>query len=211
MKISLIGMSGVGKTYWAKKLESYGFQRFSCDDWIEEELKKELQKFGYEGIEGLAKWMGQPYDKQYKQASKKYLELEKKVLHTILQKIEKTPIIENIVVDTTGSVVYLEPAILKELSSVTTIIYFQTAPEAHEKMFQQYCKDPKPVIWEHSFHQNPGQSKQESLYISYPKLLAWRAKRYHEISHVIVHDHQLREKFFTVEALKNKLATYDYI
>ena len=40
MKISIVGMSGSGKTYWSKKLESEGFKRFCCDDLIEEKLEK---------------------------------------------------------------------------------------------------------------------------------------------------------------------------
>lgn len=211
MKISLIGMSGVGKTHWAKKLESYGFRRFSCDDWIEEALGKELQQLGYVGLQGIAQWMGQPYEKRYKQTSKRYLQLEEKVLDTILKRIEHIPSNENLVIDTTGSIVYLENRLIKKLAELTTIIYFQTAKDALERMFQQFCRDPKPVIWKHSFEKRAGESNQKALYTCYPKLLAWRAKRYQEISHIMINDFQLREKFFTVDTLKNRIGTYDYI
>ena len=41
MKLSLIGMSNSGKSYWSKKLEDYGFKRFSSDDYIEEILEED--------------------------------------------------------------------------------------------------------------------------------------------------------------------------
>jgi len=44
MTISLVGMSGTGKTYWSKQLESKGFKRFCCDDLIGEKLGTVLKK-----------------------------------------------------------------------------------------------------------------------------------------------------------------------
>ena len=37
-KLALIGMSGVGKSFWSKRLVNNGFRRFSCDDLIAERL-----------------------------------------------------------------------------------------------------------------------------------------------------------------------------
>ena len=36
LKVSLIGMSNVGKTYWAKRLADTGFLHVNCDALIEE-------------------------------------------------------------------------------------------------------------------------------------------------------------------------------
>ena len=38
VQLSLIGMSGAGKSYWSKRMESLGFQVYSCDDLIAERL-----------------------------------------------------------------------------------------------------------------------------------------------------------------------------
>src|SRR6266700_1620483 len=101
MKLSLIGMSGVGKTYWAKQLESQGFKRFSCDDMIETKLEKELQTLGYSGINDLAKWMEQPFEPKYEQNSKKYLALKKEKVKEVYQIITKeNHKNEKIVIDT---------------------------------------------------------------------------------------------------------------
>src|ERR1039457_799049 len=107
MKISLIGMSGSGKSYWSKQLEKKGFKRFGCDDMIEKKLHIDLNRLGLNGIHDVAKWMGYPYEKKYKTANKKYLDLEKQIMREILYFLKneaKTD--ENIVIDTTGSVIY---------------------------------------------------------------------------------------------------------
>ena len=38
VQLSLIGMSGAGKSYWSKRMESLGFQMYSGDDLIDERL-----------------------------------------------------------------------------------------------------------------------------------------------------------------------------
>src|SRR5258706_6711991 len=119
MKISLIGMSGSGKTYWSEKLAQKGFTIFCCDALIEKKLGVELTSLGYNGIEDVAKWMGQPFSAQYKQTSKRYLQFEQEVMEEFLQFLEKTKDDENIVIDTTGSVIYLDKNIIKKLSQLT--------------------------------------------------------------------------------------------
>src|SRR5438477_3686876 len=119
MKLSLVGMSGIGKTYWSKQLETHGFKTICCDDLIGKELEKELQKFHYQGTKGLSEWMGQPYDTRYTENSKKYLELERKVMDTALCYLQQAATDENIVIDTTGSVIYMDRQILSRLSKLT--------------------------------------------------------------------------------------------
>src|SRR5258708_4675141 len=99
MKISLIGMSGSGKTYWSKKLEKKGFKRYCCDDLIEKRLHDELKRLGYAGgITEIAQWMGQPFQENYTQASKKYITFEDEVMREIINDIEER-FNEDIVID----------------------------------------------------------------------------------------------------------------
>ncbi|MFI5142332.1 MAG: hypothetical protein ACHQII_08250, partial [Bacteroidia bacterium] len=126
MRISLIGMSGIGKSHWSKKLEQEGFTRFCCDDFIENKLEDELKHLGYKGIHEVALWLGQPYDPQYAENSRKYLQYEQEELDNILTLIENMPD-KNIVIDTTGSVIYLSPVTLKRLKQLTSVIYFATS------------------------------------------------------------------------------------
>ena len=76
MQLTLIGMSGVGKSHWSKKMEALGYRRYSCDELIADRLGTELGKKGKATL-NLAKWMGQPYSEGYQDAEALYLELEK--------------------------------------------------------------------------------------------------------------------------------------
>ena len=56
MHITLIGMSGIGKSHWSKKMEALGYRRYSCDELIAERLGERLEKKG-KATHSLAKWM----------------------------------------------------------------------------------------------------------------------------------------------------------
>ncbi|RJQ36559.1 hypothetical protein C4559_04815 [Candidatus Microgenomates bacterium] len=179
MKISLIGMSGTGKSHWAKKLEKNGFLRICCDDLIEEKLGEELKVFGYSGIKDVAKWMGQPYNKQYPITSKKYLSLEKKIMEEIINNLKNDFYKnKNIVIDTTGSVIYTGKRILQSLSELTKIIYLDVCDSLIKEMHKLYLRDPKPVIWGNIFKKKANETNKQALTNCYPKLLEYRAKKY---------------------------------
>lgn len=184
MKIAIIGMSGSGKTYWSKKLESKGFKRFGCDDLIEEKLGKELKSLGYSGIRNVAKWMGQPFDKQYPKTSKKYLQFEGKVIEKILSSLQTSSKDENIVIDTTGSVIYLEESLLNKLIGLTKIIYLETPAYVKQKMYKLYLKNPKPVIWGESFIKEQNETDFEALAKCYSNLLTYRTREYKKIANI---------------------------
>lgn len=186
MKISLIGMSGSGKSYWSQKLQKEnGFKRFCCDDIIEQKFGNELKELGYAGLQDVAKWMGQPFDPQYKENSSKYLNFEKETMNEILEAIGSlNKCDEHLVIDTTGSVIYTGNSILQKLAQLTRVIYLDTPPIVQQEMYQLYLKDPKPVIWGHSFCNAANESNIDALGSCYPKLLACRSKEYKRIADV---------------------------
>jgi len=87
MNIALIGMSGIGKSYWSYKLTGCGFYRYCCDDMIEKKLHPSLLDKNGEKI-SMGRWMGFPYDSDYKNKEKIYLDLEKEVTADILDQLE---------------------------------------------------------------------------------------------------------------------------
>lgn len=199
MKISLIGMSGSGKTYWAKKLKAKGFKYFCCDDLIEEKLGDELKQLGYAGIKEVASWMGQPFDVRYSERSKKYLHCEKEVMNETFEALEHIPNIHDVVIDTTGSVIYTDISIMKKLSELTKVVYLQIPKTVQEEMYRLYLKDPKPVIWGSSFSQKNGETNMDALRRCYPKLLDFRIKKYEEIADIILNYQMLRNNTFGIE------------
>jgi shikimate kinase len=201
MNIALIGMSGSGKTYWSKQLEEKGFNRFGCDDCIEQKLEKELQGLGYKGIADVAKWMGYPFEKQYSQTSKKYLDLEKDTLDEMLHALKnQTNTSEHIVIDTTGSVIYTGEKLLRKLSETTKIIYLKIPDSAMQKMYEGYLQDPKPVFWGDLFQRKSGETDREALERCYFDLLKFRTKQYEKIAHHVIEYNRFEENADTIDA-----------
>jgi shikimate kinase len=200
MILSFIGMSGSGKSHWSKKLQEKGFKRFCCDDLIEEKLRDEFKRIGFSGIQDVAKWMGQPFDPQHKRSSKKYLQFENEVLKEILDQIENN-VHKDVVIDTTGSVIYTGKDRLERLIQQTKIIYFDTPDSVKTTMYKLYLKDPKPVIWGRKFKISKDESQMEALANCYPQLLAYRSKKYQNLAHKTLAYRILRDKNFSTEML----------
>lgn len=197
MIISLIGMSNSGKTFWARKLESAGFQRYSCDDLIEKKLDKELKKSGFLGIHDVAKWMGQPYEKRYQTTSRKYLEFEKVSLLEIFDKIKNDKLNRNVVVDTTGSVIYTGEDIMESLRRLTTVVYLDTPFRMKQQMCELYFANPKPVIWGDKFQKQNGETDMETLRFCYPLLLEYRCRQYKKHANIRLDYFLLRQSGFS--------------
>ncbi len=191
-------MSGSGKTYWSEKLRRKGFRMFSCDDLIEKRLGRELRSLGFSGINDVARWMGQPFDARYKHTSQKYLKFEKAVMKKVLKMVGRCDNNDNIVIDTTGSVIYTGSDILAQLCRLTTVIYLHTPLSVREKMYRLYIQDPKPVIWGNSFKKTGRQSNLAALKKYYPKLLAFRARQYAKLADITLNYHCLRGNDYSI-------------
>lgn len=207
MVISLIGMSGAGKSFWTKKLEEKGFKSYSIDELIESKLEKELIKLGHSGLNGVGQWMGQPFEDQYKKTSQTYLSLEEESLQSVLKLIEKES--KNIVIDTTGSLIYLNKNILNKLAKLAKIIYLKVTPEAIEKQYKLYLQDPKPVIWGDIFNKKRGEENLEALARCYPLLLQYRASRYEKLADITLDVTMLKDPAFTTEKFISKIKTHE--
>ena len=176
--LSLIGMSGAGKSHWSRKMEKQGFLRYSCDDLIAERLGQEFEKKG-KSTKNLAKWMGQPYAEGYPEAEAFYLELEGDVVSQICNELESSSQkAKQVVVDTTGSLIYLEKKLLNRLRNLTMTVQLRLPEERHEQLFEAYLLDPKPVIWKEKYLPREGESPQKALARCYRELLSYRNERY---------------------------------
>ena len=185
IKLSLIGMSGAGKSHWSQKLAAAGFRAIGVDDRIEEMLAPELAAGGYRGIGGVAAWMGWPDDPAYREREKKYLECEIKSMGEALDEIQASGE-EGIILDTTGSVVYTGDAICRRMQSLTTVVYLEASPEEEKVLIARYLSDPKPVLWGDQFAPRPGEFTQDAIARCYPQLLAHRKQLYERYAHRIV-------------------------
>ena len=176
-RIAFIGMSGAGKSYWTKNLAAAGFFAISIDDRIEQRLGPELSGAGYRGIGGVAAWMGWPNQATYRERAQKYLAYEIESMRQVLDEIENSNK-EDIVLDTTGSVVYTGEEIYLRIKRLTTAVYLAASPEEEKLLISRYLSDPKPVLWGDQFSQFEGESAQAAVARCYPGLIAHRKKLY---------------------------------
>jgi shikimate kinase len=195
-------MSGSGKSYWALKLARHGFRRFCCDELIEARLSPQLRK--PDGtIASLGEWMGFPYESHYEEREAKYLACEIEVLSRILEYLERPESIadENLVVDTTGSVVYTGENILGGLRKHTTVVRMATPPEVQERMLKAYIANQRPVLWRGLFSTQPNETNEETLARCYPELLTSRELLYERHSDATIDYYRASEASFGVEDL----------
>jgi shikimate kinase len=185
IKLSLVGMSGVGKSHWAQKLAVAGFRVIGVDDRIEGKLAPQLAAGGYRGIGGVAAWMGWPDDPAYREREGKYLECEVKSMGEALDEIQSSSE-EGTILDTTGSVAYTGEEICRRMQSLTTVVYFEASSAEEKLLIARYLSDPKPVLWGDQFVQRPGESTQDAIARCYPQLIAHRKKLYERYAHRIV-------------------------
>jgi len=202
MRLSLIGMSGSGKSYWALKLARHGFKRFCCDELIAARLAPQLRKADGT-IASLGEWMGFPYESHYEEREAKYLACEIEVVSHILEHLERPESIadENLVIDTTGSVIYTGKNILEGLRKHTTVVRIATPPEVRGKMLKAYVANQRPVLWGGLYSIRPNETNEEALVRCYPGLLTARELLYERHSDVTIDYYRASEADFEVDDL----------
>jgi shikimate kinase len=185
IKLSLIGMSGAGKSHRAQKLAAAGFRVISIDDRIEQKLASELAAGGHRGIGGVAAWMGWPDQPAYRDREKKYLECEINSMGEALDEIQASGE-GGAILDTTGSVVYTGEEICRRMQGLTTVVYLEASPAEETILIARYLSDPKPVLWGDQFVQRSGETAQDAIARCYPQLIAHRKKQYERYAHRVV-------------------------
>lgn len=185
-------MSGSGKSHWAKNLAALGCPTICCDDAIEARLAPVLKAGGYEGINGVAAWMGWPDSPTYAEREAEYLREEIATLDEVLSALEKDPKRE-LVLDTTGSVICTGNHILYRLRRQMTVLYFASSNAEVQLLIQRYLRDPKPVLWQGAFQPRPGETPHDTVVRCYPLLIAARRKSYEALAHITLSTLTTRE------------------
>jgi shikimate kinase len=185
LRVALVGMSGAGKTFWAKRLAAGGRPSIGCDDRIEERLKSRLAAGGYAGINGVAAWMGWPDSETYAQREADYLAEEISVLDQVLSQLERDRYRE-LILDTTGSVIYSGNDILMRLRRQMTVVYLAASAQEQQLLIERYLTDPKPVLWRGAFQSKKGEAPRETVARCYPALIAARRQSYEALAHCVV-------------------------
>ena len=180
--LCLVGMSGVGKSFWSQRLvRDAGFVRHDCDGAIGEQLASLVSPApGESTVNALGRWMGMPWSAGYDAREARYLELEHQVTRDALEAaagaVSADP--ARHVIDSTGSVVYLPASLLDDLRARCHVVYLRTPESRLDAMLARYLGEPKPVVWGGAFPPGPGRSPRDALPAAYRALLAHRHARY---------------------------------
>jgi hypothetical protein len=191
LRLAFVGMSGSGKTFWTRKLADAGHPALSCDDRIEERLRPQLAHGGYEGIGGVAAWMGWPDSPHYAAREAQYLREEITVLEETVAELENWSD-RSLVLDTTGSVIYTGDGLLRRLRAQVTIVHLAASLEEQQLLIERYLNDPKPVLWRGAFQPLQGEAPLSAVKRCYPGLTAERRSRYKALAHCTIPIRELR-------------------
>ena len=175
LKVALLGMSNIGKSYFATRLiRDFGFQGVEVDQLIQSQL-------GQGSMDDHAKWLGQPYSEGYGARETKAMELEGNTTQDAMALCQQ---FGNGVLDAPGSVIYVDDDILLRLKSEFWLIYIEASDDDLERLRRLYVSSPKPLIWKDSFNSKLGATDDEAVLASYPHLLAQRAKIYQSLTDI---------------------------
>jgi hypothetical protein len=192
LRLALIGMSGAGKSYWTTRIAAAGYPAISCDTQIESRLKPALESGGYSGINGVAAWMGWPHLPTYADREAAYLSEEIAVLDEVLTGLEKNPG-RDLVLDTTGSVIYVGNHLLHRLRRQMLVVYLAASRDEQQLLIQRYLEDPKPVLWRGAFQARAGEAPKATVARCYPVLIGARRQSYEALAHCSIPVADLRE------------------
>jgi len=192
LRLALIGMSGSGKSYWTQRIAAAGYRAVSCDTQIEQRLAGALQSGGYARINGVAAWMGWPDSPTYAEREAAYLAEEIATLDEVLTGLEKN-LAQNLVLDTTGSVIYVGNHLLHRLRKHMLVVYLAASHGEQELLIRRYLEDPKPVLWRGAFQARKEEASRDTVARCYPALIAARRQSYAALAHCSIPVAELRE------------------
>lgn len=171
LKLALIGMSNIGKSYSGMRLAThYDFTLIEVDRLIWDAL-------GETDMDAFAAWQGQPYSEGYDDRERQSMAMESDATRQSLTTPARNPLL-----DTTGSVIYTDTDVLEQIRDAWFTVYIEAAPEHLDRLKSQYFAQPKPLAWHGHYRKRDALNETESLLASYPDLLAARADDYRALA-----------------------------
>ncbi|MDR3553775.1 MAG: hypothetical protein P4L55_03385 [Syntrophobacteraceae bacterium] len=206
MQLTFIGMSGCGKSHWSKALVQQGFKRFSCDELIARKLSASLKNHDGSKLE-LGEWMGFPFHSGYHDRERRYVNVEEEVVRDIVQDFESGKLNHSmdIVVDSTGSLIYLDAKLLERLKNHTKFVYFYAPSSLWDEMTLLYSSNPRPVLWNGMYNNRHNETNEQSIARCYKDLIVSRDRLYSQYADIIVSAERLREGRFDSSGLLREI------
>ena len=210
MVIGLIGMSCVGKTYWAEKLKRAGFACLHCDDAIHAKVGAWLGRPPLSHSE-LGAWLGMPDEPGYEERERAHNACEAEVIRETLDRVEGgygkgRPV----VIDTGGSAIYIGGELLARMRRLMTIVYLTVPQAVYRQMLRDYIARPRSLIWNGAFERRSGESREAAFERSYAALIEQRARHYAALCDVQIDYAFHRSPDATVEGFLARIPTAEH-
>lgn len=160
--VTLIGMSGVGKTWLSCRLAEWGWYNYSCDYLIGTNyLTDELcgGEISEANIERLSDFVGQIGDparggvglEEFRRRQDMYYEAECAVLRDLKDGLEQSGA-RDFICDSSGSLCEVrDEMLLDEVGKKTLMVYLKVAPGEHAKLLKRAVDYPKPLYFPPEF------------------------------------------------------------
>jgi shikimate kinase len=199
MILTFMGMSGAGKSFWAGKFAAQGFIVVDCDTLVGTRLQALVGQIDT-SLDQVGQWMGLPDQPGFQKREAMFLACETDMLRDVIARAASWAAAgADCVIDTGGSIIYADPALVQRLRQHSTVIYFRIPGALHQHMLDTYLAQPRPVVWNGLFEQAPGQSRAEAFRHSYAQLLRQREQLYEQYSDVALEYHYYRQPSLSVE------------
>lgn len=190
LRLCFIGMSNIGKSYCGQLLrDNHGFKLYEVDNFIQAALD-------IVDMEEASTWMGYPYEKRHKKNEKEYLKIEQAKTRGV-----HIPATDNLVLDTTGSAIYLDETTHAWLKDEFLIVNFDVSQSMIQDMMGEFFRSPKTVVWNGSFSQKKDELGIDALRRCYPALLEDRIERYRNLADINIPGEFSRQKGLEAERL----------
>jgi ribonuclease HI len=153
--ITLIGMSGVGKTYFSEKLASWGWGHYSCDVEIGKDLLGLDREMKAADISALHEFLGLPGDEaqgglpmaEYKRRQRLYKNAEIVSLMNLRRRVAASGK-RKFVNDSTGSLVEItNEDVIDFVGRSSLVVYIRGSGAQEEALVERATAYPKPIYY----------------------------------------------------------------
>lgn len=165
--LTLLGMSGVGKTVLSSKLEQWGWYAYSCDlqigkKYLEEEILGTLHvtenTITADDLSLLSRYVGQIGDaalggldlEEFKRRQRLYISAETAALRAVGNAMQRAYAdgFRNFVNDSTGSLCEIEDeSLITQIASQSLLVYIEAGAADKREILQRAEDYPKPLYF----------------------------------------------------------------
>ena len=147
--VTLLGMSGAGKTYFSQRLAEWGWTHYSNDLEIAKRLGIEVT---VDDLSALSKFIGQVGDEEqggmalveFKRRQQMYIDAEMDVLANMGASVTDAPFVN----DSTGSFCEVpDEALIADVAGESTLVYIETDEDSHAEVIARAVQYPKPLYF----------------------------------------------------------------